>query len=65
MAKRTSKMSEQVGLRLEPDLFQAIEEWRREQRPVIPGRTDAIRELVRAGLEAYRGKLPKKGKVTG
>jgi hypothetical protein len=60
MAKRTTKMSEQVGLRLEPEFFQEIEEWRRDQRPTIPSRTDAIRALVRAGLQAYKGKLPKK-----
>jgi len=58
-------MSEQVGLRLEPDLFQAIEEWRREQRPVIPGRTEAIRHLIRKGLELTRREAGKKATAEG
>jgi hypothetical protein len=39
-----------VHLRL-GDLFNAIEDWRRAQ-PKIPARTDAIKELVKRGLEA-------------
>jgi hypothetical protein len=39
-----------VHLRL-GDLFYAIEDWRRAQTK-IPARTDAIKELVKRGLEA-------------
>lgn len=54
-------MSELTGVRFSPDDLKAIEDWRREQ-PTIPAKGTAIRELVRAGIDAYRGKLPKKVK---
>jgi hypothetical protein len=59
MPKRTTKMSELVGVRFTPDAIGEIEEWRRLQR-VIPSRTDAIRELVREGLESYRRRAAEK-----
>lgn len=55
MAKETSKMTELVGVRLSAELFEAIEQWRREQ-PKIPTRPDAIRDLVEEGLASYRRK---------
>jgi hypothetical protein len=61
MAKRTEKMSELVGVRFTPEAISEIEEWRRQQ-PVIPSRTNAIRELVREGLTSYRRKSDAKAK---
>jgi hypothetical protein len=41
-----------VQARLRSPLFEEIEAWRRAQRPKIPPRTDALRELLRRGLDA-------------
>jgi len=59
MAKRTIKMTELVGVRFTNEAIREIEEWRRRQ-PVIPSRTDAIRELVRRGLVATGPEAEKK-----
>jgi len=59
MAKRTAKMTELVGVRFTNEAIREIEEWRRQQ-PVIPSRTDAIRELVRKGLAASKAEAEKK-----
>ena len=60
MAKRTTtKMTELVGVRFTSEAIREIEEWRRQQ-PVIPSRTDAIRELVRKGLAASTAEAEKK-----
>jgi hypothetical protein len=64
MPKRTQKMSELVGVRFTAEAISEIEEWRRLQ-PVIPSRTDAIRELVREGLASYRRKAEKSEKPKG
>jgi hypothetical protein len=61
MAKRTSKMSELVGVRFTAEKLMEIEEWRRVQ-PVIPSRTDAIRALVDEGLASFKRKVDKQGK---
>jgi hypothetical protein len=63
MAKRTTKMSELVGVRFLPEQFDAIEQWRREQ-PKIPQRPEAIRILVEEGLASFKrkGEKPAKGK---
>jgi hypothetical protein len=61
MAKRTSKMSELVGVRFTVEKLKEVEEWRRVQT-VIPSRTDAIRALVEEGLASFKRKLEKKGK---
>jgi hypothetical protein len=37
------------------DMLDAIEKWRSKQRP-IPNVSDAIRQLIEAGLKATRGK---------
>jgi hypothetical protein len=60
MAKRTTKMTELVGVRFTIEAISEIEEWRRQQ-PIIPSRTDAIRELVRKGLAASKDEKPAKG----
>jgi metal-responsive CopG/Arc/MetJ family transcriptional regulator len=39
-----------------------IDEWRRLQ-PDLPSRSEAIRRLIEAGLEAQRSKRPSKGGV--
>lgn len=38
-----------INFRISPDLLLAIEEWRRRQ-PVIPGKSEAMRELIKRGL---------------
>jgi hypothetical protein len=48
-----------VHLRL-GELFNSIEDWRRLQ-PRIPARTDAIKQLVKIGLEAERQRLEQPG----
>jgi hypothetical protein len=62
MAKRTTKLSELVGLRLTVDKIDEIEEWRRAQ-PKIPSRTDAIRELIDEGLASFRRKAKERKDV--
>jgi hypothetical protein len=59
MAKRTSKMSELVGVRFTAEKLMEIEEWRRLQT-VIPSRTDAIRALVDEGLASFKRRAGKK-----
>jgi hypothetical protein len=61
MAKRATKMTELTAVRFTQEQAKAIEDWRREQ-PTIPAKGVAIRDLVQAGLDAYKGKLPKKMK---
>lgn len=61
MAKRATKMTELTAVRFPQEMAKSIEDWRREQ-PTIPAKGVAIRELVQAGLDAYKGKLPKKVK---
>jgi hypothetical protein len=39
-----------VQVRLGQSLFTAIERWRGSQRPVVPSRSQAIRELVQKSL---------------
>lgn len=51
-------MTELVGVRFEPDLFNAIEEWRRQQ-PKIPPRPEAIRLIIRKGLAAFKAETEK------
>jgi hypothetical protein len=54
-------MSELVGVRFEPDLFNQIEEWRRQQAR-IPQRPEAIRALVVKGLAASKTEAERKGR---
>jgi hypothetical protein len=58
MAKRTTKLLRLTGVRFTPEMEAEIEDWRRRQR-TIPAKGVAIRVLVRAGLDAYAGKLPR------
>ena len=41
-----------VGVRLPPELMRAVDNWRAHQSD-IPGRPEAIRRLIEAGLEAF------------
>ena len=41
------------GVRLDPDVVEDVEEWRRAQRE-IPSRAQAIHKLVGLGLDAER-----------
>lgn len=50
-----------TSVRLTAEMVDGIEDWRRMQ-PKIPAKATALRELLRAGLDAYKGKLPKKVK---
>lgn len=58
MPKRTTKLIRLTGVRFTPEMEDEIEDWRRSQHK-IPAKGVAIRMLVRAGLDAYGGKLPK------
>jgi hypothetical protein len=57
MAKRTTKLNRLTAVRLAPEMEDELEDWRRAQ-PKIPAKGVAIRMLLRAGLDAYAGKLP-------
>jgi hypothetical protein len=52
MAKRTSKMTELVAVRMKPELRERIDEWRARLRP-IPSQGAAIRQLVEDALEIH------------
>ena len=43
--------TERVHIAMDPDEIAAIDDWRRRQ-PSIPSRSEAIRALIRLGLEA-------------
>ena len=47
-------MTEQIGVRIEPELLAAIEEWCSTIRP-RPSKSAAVRELVIEGLASFRG----------
>jgi metal-responsive CopG/Arc/MetJ family transcriptional regulator len=49
----TSLPQHGVQLRLDPKLFQLVENWRRSQRE-IPSRSEAIRKLVRKAIETQQ-----------
>lgn len=44
-----------VSMRLEPELLRELEDYRRAQK-AIPNRTDALRQLVRIGMDVWRGR---------
>lgn len=49
--KRPGQIGEFIGVRVQPDLAKAIDDWRRRQDD-LPGRPEAIRRLVEKGLKA-------------
>ena len=56
-------MTEQIGVRLEPELLTEIEQWRAQIRPK-PSKSAAVRELVIEGLASFKRKTDgeKKGR---
>jgi hypothetical protein len=48
--KRAAVTGDLVGVRVQPDMAQQIDVWRRQQ-DVLPGRPEAIRRLVEIGLK--------------
>jgi hypothetical protein len=48
--KRAKQTGEMVATRVQPELLEQIDKWRREQ-PDLPTRPEAIRRLVLRGLE--------------
>jgi hypothetical protein len=55
---RAPKTGEAVLVRVQDDLAKAIDDWRRKQDD-LPGRPEAIRRLVEAGLAATPRKRAK------
>jgi hypothetical protein len=49
--KRSAVIGELVGVRLQPDMAKALDDWRRAQDD-LPGRPEAMRRLVELGLKA-------------
>jgi hypothetical protein len=62
MPKRGPKMTDLTAVRFPADMAEEIERWRAVRRP-IPPKGVAIRELVRAGLDAYQGKPVPRSKM--
>jgi hypothetical protein len=55
-------MSELTAVRFPAEMMEEIERWRAVRRP-IPPKGVAIRDLVRAGLDAYAGKAVPRSKM--
>lgn len=49
--KRAPATGELVGVRIQPDMAKALDDWRRRQDD-LPGRPEAIRRLVELGLRS-------------
>jgi hypothetical protein len=47
--RRPGQSGEMVSTRIQPDLMERIDEWRREQ-PDLPSRPEALRRLAAKGL---------------
>lgn len=47
----TPHLDRQIGVRMDGELLAMVDNWRARQRP-IPGRPEAIRRLLQAGLSA-------------
>jgi hypothetical protein len=47
--RRPGQNGEMVSTRIQPDLMERIDEWRREQ-PDLPSRPEALRRLAAKGL---------------
>jgi hypothetical protein len=52
--KRPETTGELIGVRLQADLLQTLDDWRAKQRP-IPTRPEAIRELISIKLCEHSG----------
>lgn len=51
--KRPTTIGELVGVRVQPEMAKALDDWRRKQDD-LPGRPEAIRRLVRMALKAKK-----------
>jgi hypothetical protein len=49
--KRAAATGDPVLVRVQPDMAKQLDDWRRRQED-LPGRPEAIRRLVAAGLKA-------------
>jgi hypothetical protein len=58
MAKRPTKMSGFIGLRLDPQMEKAIGDWMDGMRP-RPSKSEALRTLIEEGLKAVKSEKPK------
>jgi hypothetical protein len=58
MAKRPTKMSGFIGLRLDPQMEKAINDWLEGMRP-RPTKSEALRTLIEEGLKAVMAEKPK------
>ena len=56
-----SPKTERFEMRLDPEMIERIDQWRREQSD-LPGRAEAIRRLVDKALPALSKKPKKQGK---
>jgi hypothetical protein len=64
MAKRPTKMSGFIGLRLDPHMEKAINDWLDGMRP-RPTKSEALRTLIEEGLKAVtaeKAEKPAKGR---
>jgi hypothetical protein len=50
--KRTTKMTEQIGVRIKSDLLARVDAWRLKLKPV-PSQSAAIRQLIEDGLDTH------------
>jgi 3-deoxy-D-arabino-heptulosonate 7-phosphate (DAHP) synthase class II len=50
-AKRPDQTGEMVSTRIQPDMLELIDAWRRAQ-PDLPSRPEALRRLAMRGLDA-------------
>jgi hypothetical protein len=51
--KRSSVTGDLVGVRIQPDMAKALDDWRRRQDD-LPGRPEAIRRLVDIALKVKK-----------
>ena len=51
--KRTPATGDLIGVRVQPGMAKALDDWRRKQDD-LPGRPEAVRRLVEIGLKARR-----------
>jgi hypothetical protein len=51
--RRAAGIGDLVGVRVQPDMAKALDDWRRKQDD-LPGRPEAIRRLLELGLKAKK-----------
>src|SRR6476620_4222418 len=55
--KRAAVTGDLIGVRVPPDMAKQLDDWRRKQDD-LPGRPEAIRRLIEAGLASTQGVKP-------